>query len=347
MAKAKKLPSGSWRALAYIGKDKDGKRKYKSFTASTRKEAEFQAAEYVLSNNSGQSTIDITVGEAINRYISSKENVLSPSTVREYKLERKLFLQDIMSVKIQLLTQEQVQLAVNSDAAKHAPKTVRNAHGLLVAAMKMFVPETNFHTSLPQKIKSNFYIPSDTVIENIRDKIKELPIEIPFLLSSQCGLRPSEISALNINCVSETNIEITQARVRGEKGTTLKPPKTFSGYRSIPAPEALIALLKERATEDGRVCSMSASQISDVWTDFLKKENIAHFRFYALRHYFASKALLLGIPQKYIAEIMGHSSLDMLNKVYQHTFPSAMSEFQELLRKRTAAFMQHEMQHEK
>ena len=39
MATAKKLPSGAYRCLIYIG-DENGKRKYKSFTAKTKKEAE-------------------------------------------------------------------------------------------------------------------------------------------------------------------------------------------------------------------------------------------------------------------------------------------------------------------
>ena len=46
MAKAKKLKSGNWRCLAYVGKDKNGKRKYKSFTAPTKKEAELMALTY-------------------------------------------------------------------------------------------------------------------------------------------------------------------------------------------------------------------------------------------------------------------------------------------------------------
>lgn len=37
MAKAKKLPSGSWRVNQYVGKDADGKRVYKSFTADSKK----------------------------------------------------------------------------------------------------------------------------------------------------------------------------------------------------------------------------------------------------------------------------------------------------------------------
>lgn len=37
MAEAHKLPSGSWRAQVYVGKDPNGKRIYESFTADTKK----------------------------------------------------------------------------------------------------------------------------------------------------------------------------------------------------------------------------------------------------------------------------------------------------------------------
>lgn len=46
MATAKKLPSGNYRVNLYIGKGVDGKRKYKSFTAPTKKAAEYLAAQY-------------------------------------------------------------------------------------------------------------------------------------------------------------------------------------------------------------------------------------------------------------------------------------------------------------
>ena len=48
MAKAKKLPSGSWRVRVYDGKTAEGKNIYKSFTAPAKKDAEYLAAEYAL-----------------------------------------------------------------------------------------------------------------------------------------------------------------------------------------------------------------------------------------------------------------------------------------------------------
>ncbi len=73
--------------------------------------------------------------------------------------------------------------------------------------------------------------------------------------------------------------------------------------------------------------------ICNNWDKFRKKHGInENLNFHALRHHFASKCILLGIPQKYIAELMGHSSTDMIEKVYQHIFPSAMEGYARLLR---------------
>ena len=74
MAKAKKLPSGKWRCLVYshtesIQNNEDGTvkkvRKYESFTADTKKEAEYLAAEYVLKKNRKLRPQSMTLGEAM------------------------------------------------------------------------------------------------------------------------------------------------------------------------------------------------------------------------------------------------------------------------------------------
>lgn len=79
MATAKKLPSGSYRVRIFDGVGADGKKKHKSFTADTKKEAEFMAAEYSLKRR--ERPQELTVGEAIDKYIAAKENVLSPTTI--------------------------------------------------------------------------------------------------------------------------------------------------------------------------------------------------------------------------------------------------------------------------
>ena len=76
---ARKLPSGSWRARLFLGEDENGKKHYKSFTAATKREAERLALNYAEE----RATPDrITFKDALARYIESKSNVLSPSTLR-------------------------------------------------------------------------------------------------------------------------------------------------------------------------------------------------------------------------------------------------------------------------
>ena len=117
MAKAKKLPSGSWRVNQYIGTDENGNKKFKSFTAATKKEAEYAAAEYVMYRKAATGK-NMTVYEAIDEYIASKENILSPSTIQSYHVIRRTRLKSIGNVKLATLTQTNIQKAINIEAAE-------------------------------------------------------------------------------------------------------------------------------------------------------------------------------------------------------------------------------------
>ncbi len=219
---------------------------------------------------------------------------------------------------------------------------------MISAVLKIHRPDIVLHTTLPQKQKRAIYVPDNSEIETLHKLLKGTDMEIPFLLAAWCGLRASEISALKTENVHNDHIEIKEARVIGVDGDVLKAPKSVSGYRSIPISSELYNILIKAADDNGRICSKRSVDISKSWAKFKKSNDInTALNFHALRHHYASKCLLLGTPQKYIAELMGHSSLDMIEKVYQHTFPSAMAEYAEKLREQMAnsLTMQHEMQH--
>ena len=74
MATARVLPSGQWRCLVFDGME-NGKRKYKSFTAATKNDAELQAKQYLADPSRKSRDRKLTVKDAIERYISSKEGV--------------------------------------------------------------------------------------------------------------------------------------------------------------------------------------------------------------------------------------------------------------------------------
>ena len=83
LATAHQLPSGAWRCQVYAGKDPAGKRQFLSFTASTKREAELEALTYQLHYQEiSKDATAMTLQEAMTKYIESKSNVLSPSTIR-------------------------------------------------------------------------------------------------------------------------------------------------------------------------------------------------------------------------------------------------------------------------
>ena len=131
MASARKLPSGNYRVNLFIGVDENGKRKYKSFTAPTKKEAEYQAAQFNLTRRE-KPKCELTVKEAITRYIDTKNNVFSPSTVKNYRGYLRTGFTEIESIKVKDLTEDKIQRWINDLAKSHSPKTVKNIYYLFV-----------------------------------------------------------------------------------------------------------------------------------------------------------------------------------------------------------------------
>lgn len=323
MAKAKKLPSGNWRVLVYAGKE-NGKPKYKSLTAPTRREAEAKAATYTLDRKDRENG-KMTVREAIDRYIQSKEAVLSPSTVRGYRIIYRNNLQFIMDLKLESLTQEKIQKAISEEAKTHKPKTIRNIHGLLSSALTMFAPDIRLNTTMPQKKRPDYYTPTDADVKALLSAVEGTELEIPILLASTGSLRRSEICALTKSDVTDFGVSVTKAMVRGTNETWhIKVPKTEAGNRFIPLPPQVIAKLK--AVEGDQICTLTPELLSKHFRLALEKAGLPHFRLHDLRHYFASTLHAIGVPDKYIMLYGGWESESTLHGVYQHTLKNKLAD---------------------
>ncbi len=144
------------------GKGPDGKRQYRSFTALTKKEAEYMAAQFSLRYKEiSRDAASMTLAEAMDKYIASKDGILSPSTLRGYDIIRRNHLQGLMDVRLNRITPAMVQKAINLESKpfqdekgkEHipTPKSVRNIHGLLSAVLREYYPDLRLNTTLPQK----------------------------------------------------------------------------------------------------------------------------------------------------------------------------------------------------
>lgn len=323
MAKAKQLPSGSWRVQASLSID--GKKITRSFTAETARKAEALALQWQELTREETKSSNITLREAYSRYIAAKENVLSPGTVREYKRSAERDLKSIMDLKINLLTQEKIQTAITLESVGRSPKTVRNIHGLLVAVLKMFRPEFVVRTALPQKKPVNLYIPDDKDITKLINYIKGTDMEIPVLLAAFGPMRRGEICALTSDDIKGNIVNVNKALVMNDrKEWVIKPPKTFSSYRQIEYPDFVIERLSGIS---GKITNKTPTAITHRFNRILKEADIPHFRFHDLRHYAVSILHAMNIPDKYIMARGGWQTNHTMNNVYNHALKDIQSEF--------------------
>lgn len=318
----KKLPSGRW----YVQIMVNGHRKGQTF--DTEKEAVYWAAGVKTQAREMEKTpLGLTVSAAVDRYIESKDAVLSPSTIKGYRQVKDNLMDDIALVKLGDLTQEKVQRWVNGLAREKSPKTVSNAHGLLSAVLKEYRPAMALRTTLPQKIKPDIQIPSEAELRAILATAKGTKYEIPIVLAVWLGLRQSEILGLTWDCVDGDTLHIRRAIVMGEDGPVEKGTKTYSGTRALHLPEYLKQLLEAAPHRGNHIVRMSGKAIYSGFSRICEKAGVPHYRFHDLRHANASIMLASGIPDKYSMKRMGHATNNMLKTTYQHVIKEREAEY--------------------
>ena len=327
MAKARKLPSGTWRCQVYSHTE-NGKRIYKSFSASTKKEAEYMAAEYAMDKGKKKDEIsNMTFSEALNTYIEKRATVLSPATIREYERLKNKNFKLLNEIKLSDISQDFIQEQINIDALTLSAKSVRNMHGLISVVLKVYRPGFILNTALPAKTRPEIYVPTDAEIKKLLKTIENTPLEIPVLLAVFGPLRRGEICALHTDDIKGNVIHIKHSMVLDkDKQWQIKSPKTYSSDRLIDLPNAVIAKIRGKT---GYIVGLTPDSISSRFRHALNHAGLKHFRFHDLRHYHASISHALGIPDQYIMARGGWSSDRVLKTVYRHTMSDKLSQMTE------------------
>lgn len=315
MATAKKLPSGKWRCLAYIGKDENGKRQYKSFTADSKKEAEFLAASYLL--NKKQEESRMTIRKAIVEYIASRDGVISPSTIEGYQKIEKHRIKGIADIEISDFNTVQAQKYINALSKKYSPKTVANSWGLVSSAIAMQEPEKVFAVRLPARKKHLKELPNAA---EVIAAVKGTEVELPVLLAMCCSLRMSEVRGIRYRDIKGNIMTVREVCLRLNSGDCIREQtKTYQSTRRL----TLIPYVKKligAGEPDEHIIKLTYSQIYNRYVSAIEAAGLPHMSFHDLRHLNASVMLMLGVPEKYAMERGGWSSDATMKNVYEHTF---------------------------
>ena len=134
-----------------------------------------------------------------------------------------------------------------------------------------------------------------------------------ILLALNTGLRRGELWGLRWGDVDLKHKMLTV------HGSGTKSKQT----RHIPLNATAITVLKTHRGEATPIPTLPVfgrHEFKTAFAEVLKAAGIEDFRFHDLRHTFASRLVMAGVPLNTVRELMGHASLDM-TLVYAHLAP--------------------------
>ncbi len=320
MAKAKKLPSGSWRVRVYSHTSADGKKHYESFTASTKQEAEMMAAKFANDNDRKRSNA-LTTEEAMKLYIDRNRAVLSPSTLYGYNSAYKR-LAPFYNLRIRKVSSKDMQGVISYLIEKgYAPKTVSSTYSFLQTSLTFCGIDDNFKVHLPSNAKVPPKSPEDSQIVTLyQNASPNLKLAILFGCLS---LRRGEISGLKYKDLKGNELYVHSDVVWGDdkKWYHKETPKTKASNRIVYIPSFMLPMIGTGEPEQ-YIIDIKPNAIGNAFLRLKKKLGV-NIRFHDLRHYFASLAKVLDVPDNFAANLGGwRNGSKVLKEIYQNDMVS-------------------------
>lgn len=170
---------------------------------------------------------------------------------------------------------------------------------------------------------------------------KHPDIGLFFLIMLYCGCRPQEASRLTMRDYDAEKRVLTIRQARKSDGST-GSPKSASGYREIPVPDALAVYLDKlnKNADELIITSQEGQPLTDtsqrrMWKKFKRQMEIENgaklFRRevveptlpddlvpYCYRHTYCTDLQDAGVPVTVAKVLMGHSSIKMTADIYTH-----------------------------
>jgi integrase len=315
--KPKKLPSGSWNIRLRLGGDEI------SITEPTEqaciKKARVVKAEYLAGRKPAHRDRTPTLGKLLDSYIASKKAVLSPATVRGYKVIRDNRFQAWMDKDPEKINWQRM---VSDESRLCGPKTLRNAWSLVTAAASASGLQTPA-VRLPQLVQDEHPYLEAEQIPVFLDAVKGTMWELPALIGLH-GLRRSEMLALTWADVDLTanTISIRSAVVPNEKGKMVKKKETKnrSSRRTIPImiPRLRELFEEQKGDPSDRILTCHPNSVYVAVNRICEKNGLPKIGCHGLRHSFASLAHTLGVPEVETMALGGWQDPQTMRKIYTH-----------------------------
>lgn len=291
-----------------------------NITAPTKTECIRQAQLVKAEYKAGKRQVKAqapTLGEAIDRFIRERSAVLSPSTIRGYRIVRRNRFQDYMDKQINQIDWQEM---VNKEAAIKAPKTVKNAWGLVSSVLAA-------NGIAPGKIRRPQAVLPDLPWLNVEQLMIFLPaikgtmFEIPALIDLH-SLRSSEMQALTWEHsidLQNWRIKVSGALVPDENNKMVfkAANKTAAGKRTVPIflQQLKDALLAE-PNKTGPVVKLHPETVRNGINRICRENGLPEVGHQGLRRSFASACQIAGLSERECMEIGGWSDIATMHRHY-------------------------------
>ena len=307
----KKTPSGKWR----IQLRAEGESVTEDTAAKCVAKARAIRAGFIEQKK--KTGAKLSLGDAIDKYISNTDNLFSPATKRGYSIIRRNRFQAYMDVDIKTFTDWQAM--VNDEKKVCSAKTLYNAWGLVSAVL-------NFNKITPPKVKLSQVIVPDQpwlTYEQIPLFCKAIygePCELGALLALS-SLRRSELCAVTPDhvAVDGSSVLVSGAIVPDENNTFVHKDenKTQQSRRTVPV---FIPRLRELLCAVDRDCDFIVSMHPDTLRKrvnaICKKAGLPEVGLHGLRRSFASLGHHLGLSEQEVMAIGGWEDYHTVHKHY-------------------------------
>lgn len=316
--KPTKTKSGKYHVSAYLG-TVNGEKVFKSITADTRRECILKATEYI--NHHPLDGSDLTVRQAAEKYIESRENILSPSTIREYVRILNNDLKPLYDIRIDRIDNYTLQKWVND--MELSPKTIANRYRFLSSVLAMHT-DRRFRVTLPQPKEPIRTVATEADIKKLLESAN--PELRKAILLGSCSMRRGEICALKYEDLSPDSIYVHADIVQDKNYRWIYKDhaKTPQSTRHIDVSPKIIS---ELGSGDGYVVSIAnPNALTQAFTALRDRLGI-NISLHSLRRFYASICHALNVPDKYIQKQGGWKTPDVMRRSYQQTLTNHERQF--------------------
>lgn len=329
--------------------DKFGKRRTKRSKKLQEVKQWLADATYIDQHSDLDQATDMLVDAWFDYWIGIKKQTVRPNTVRNYSERYERNIKGVIGNKLLTDVKPIHCQKIFSDMADEGYKTT-TIYQTRIALYNMFEfareNDVLITNSCKKSLKSDMGKPSDkkeALTIDVQKKFLETVVgysyENQYRFVLQTGLRTGELIGLKWSDIDFENrtmkIERTMEYRYKVGEWRVGPPKSKSGYRTIPLTDEAIRILENQRSKNKSLklvpmewknivflCRKGTPVKNSTYDTGLFKYcdrvGIPRFSMHVLRHTFATRCIEGGMKPKTLQKILGHSNIGITMNLYVH-----------------------------